>query len=101
MEQILVAHGGHEAYFYRTRRGAEMDLLLLRGGRRYGFEFKCSDAPRTTKSMHVVARDLDLDHVWAVYPGDMEYALEDRFTAIPLAEATALRRGAGGGSGRE
>ena len=54
LEQTLIAHGGHEAYFYRTQRGAELDLLLLRGGKRFGFEFKCSDAPKTTKSMHIV-----------------------------------------------
>lgn len=95
MEQILVAHGEREAFFYRTRRGAELDLLLLRGGRHYGFEFKCSDAPRTTKSMHVTSEDLGLDHLWVVYPGDMEYALGERFTAMPLAGAMSLDLAAG------
>ncbi len=96
LEQLLVAHGGHEAFFYRTRRGAELDLLLVRGGRRFGFEFKCSDAPRTTKSMHITARDLGLDHLWVVYPGDIQYPLGDRFTAMPLADAMALRLATGG-----
>ena len=48
LEQTLLAHGEREAYFYATQRGAELDLLLLRRGRRWGFEFKCTDAPRTT-----------------------------------------------------
>ncbi len=84
LEQTLLEHGEREAYFYGTQRGAELDLLLLRRGRRWGFEFKCTDAPRTTKSMHVVIRDLGLEHLWVVYPGDVEYPLTDTITALPL-----------------
>jgi len=84
LEQTLLAHGEHEAYFYATQRGAELDLLLLRRGRRWGFEFKCTDAPRTTKSMHVVMKDLGLERLWVLYPGDREYPLADTITAMPL-----------------
>ena len=84
LEQTLLAHGEHEAYFYATQRGAELDLLLLRRGRRWGFEFKCTDAPRTTKSMHVVMKDLGLEHLWVLYPGDRAYPLTDGITALPL-----------------
>ena len=84
LEQTLNAHGEREAYFYRTQRGAELDLMLLRRGRRWGFEFKCTDAPRTTKSMHVVIEDLGLEHLWVIYPGDREYPLTDTISALPL-----------------
>ena len=84
LEQTLIAHGEREAYFYRTQRGAELDLMLLRRGRRWGFEFKCTDAPRTTKSMHVVIKDLGLEHLWVIYPGDREYSLTDTISALPL-----------------
>ena len=84
LEQTLLAHGEHEAYFYATQRGAELDLLLLRRGRRWGFEFKCTDAPRTTRSMHVVMEDLGLEHLWVLYPGDRAYPLTDDITALPL-----------------
>lgn len=86
LEQTLLAHGEHEAYFYSTQRGAELDLMLLRRGRRWGFEFKCTDAPRTTKSMHVVIQDLGLEHLWVLYPGDRKYSLTDMVTALPLKE---------------
>ena len=86
LEQTLLAHGEREAYFYGTQRGAELDLLLLRRGRRWGFEFKCADAPRTTRSMHIVMDDLGLEHLWVVYPGDREYPLTDRVTALPLTQ---------------
>ena len=84
LEQTLLAHGEHEAYFYATQRGAELDLMLLRRGRRWGFEFKCTDAPRTTKSMHVVMEDLGLEHLWVLYPGDRVYPLTEAITAMPL-----------------
>ena len=84
LEQTLLAHGTREAYFYATRRGAELDLMLLRKGRRWGFEFKCTDAPRTTKSMHVVIEDLGLAHLWVLYPGSQEYPLTDAISALPL-----------------
>ena len=84
LEQTLLAHGEREAYFYGTRRGAELDLMLLRRGRRWGFEFKCTDAPRTTRSMHIVIEDLGLERLWVVYPGDREYPLTDTITALPL-----------------
>ena len=86
LEQTLVAHGQREIYFYRTQRGAELDLMLLRRGRRWGFEFKFSDAPRTTKSMHIVMEDLKLEHLWVVYPGAREYPLADSITALPLGQ---------------
>jgi len=84
LEQALIAHGQREAYFYRTQRGAELDLMLLRKGRRWGFEFKFSDAPRTTKSMHIAMEDLKLERLWVVYPGAREYPLADSITALPL-----------------
>lgn len=93
LEQTLAAHGEHDAYFYATQRGAELDLLLLRRGRRWGFEFKCTDAPRTTRSMHVVAHDLGLEHLWVVYPGDREFPLTERITALPLARVRAVEIG--------
>ena len=40
--------------------------------------------------MHIVASDLGLEHLWVVYPGDLEYALADRITAVPLAGMPGL-----------
>ena len=90
LEQALIAHGAREAYFYATQRGAELDLMLLRRGRRWGFEFKCTDAPRTTKAMHIAIDDLGLEHLWVVYPGSVRYPLTDRITALPLVEVNQI-----------
>lgn len=90
LEQTLIAHGQRDAYFYGTQRGAELDLLMIRRGRRWGFEFKCADAPSTTKSMHIALQDLKLEHLWVVYPGTLRYPLTDRVTALPLREISQI-----------
>lgn len=77
-------HAEREAYFWGTHAGAELDLLVVRGGCRYGFEFKYADAPRTTKSMRVAAADLSLKHLFVVYPGTRQFQLDETITALPL-----------------
>ncbi len=85
MEEIIrQAQADHDAYFYKTHAGAELDLLVMRGGRRYGFEFKFQDRPRPTRSMHVVLGDLKLAKLWIIYSGDRSYPLGERIEAIPL-----------------
>ena len=84
LEQVLALFGAASAYFWGTHGGAELDLLLNIGGKRHGFEFKHSDAPEATKSMHVALADLDLAHLWVVYPGKERYVLDSRLTAVPI-----------------
>lgn len=86
MEQVISLHGDRDIYFWGTQRGAELDLLIIRHGKRWGFEFKCSDAPSTTKSMHIAMEDLGLEHLWIIYPGKESYSLDKRITALPMAE---------------
>lgn len=90
IEQALIRFGERDAWFWGTQRGAELDLLLMRQGRRWGFEFKCTDAPVTTRSMHIALDDLGLAHLWVVYPGKLRYPLGDRITALPLRELPLL-----------
>jgi predicted AAA+ superfamily ATPase len=84
IEQIIRLLDTRDAYFWATHGGAELDLLVHAGGKRYGFEFKYSDAPGTSRSMQVAVHDLALTHLWVVYPGGHEYALDERITALPL-----------------
>ncbi len=90
LEQVIrLAGAERESYFYKTYAGAELDLLVMRGGKRYGFEFKYADSPGTSKSMHNVMADLKLDRLWVVYPGEGRYPLTDRMEALPLAKCAA------------
>ena len=87
LEQTIGLLGAErDAYFWATHGGAELDLFVVRGGRRYGFEFKFADAPGTTKSMRVALTDLKLEKLWVVYPGNRGFALDDKIEAVPLSE---------------
>lgn len=48
--RALRAHP-EECFFWATHSGAELDLLVVRGSRRLGFEFKRTDTPSVTPSM--------------------------------------------------
>lgn len=92
LEQVIrFVDAERDAYFWATHGGAELDLLVNRGGRRYGFEFKYSDAPSTTKSMRVALADLRLDSLFVVYPGQRRFELDERIIALPLAEISSVR----------
>lgn len=87
MEEVIeYLQADHDSYFYKTHGGAELDLLVVRGGKRYGFEFKFEDRPRVIRSMHEVLKDLKLTKLWIVYNGDRSYSLGDRLEALPLAD---------------
>jgi len=84
-----------QLFFWSTYRGAEIDLFFLHRGRRYGTEFKFSEAPKITKSMRTALNDLDLEHLWVVYPGQHHYMVDKKVSVWPLQQlpdlATQLR----------
>lgn len=90
LEQVLARHGERNAYFWATQSGAELDLLLVRNGKYWGFEFKCSDAPGMSRSMHVAMEDLNLEKLFVVYPGTLHYALHEKVEALPLRDIAAV-----------
>jgi predicted AAA+ superfamily ATPase len=84
LEQVVGLLETRDAYFWATHGGAELDLLVMVGGKRYGFEFKYADAPGRSRSMLIALEDLGLERLWVVYPGAKEYALHDAIDVVPL-----------------
>jgi predicted AAA+ superfamily ATPase len=84
LEETLKAVEPDEAYFWATHQGAELDLLLLKGGRRLGVEIKRMDAPKLTASMRIASVDLKLDQLTVVYPGTKQYDLAPQAKVTPL-----------------
>jgi len=85
LEQVLATEPHTEASFWATHQGAEIDLLLRRGGKLFGVECKRVDAPRMTPSIRIALEDLGLERVAVVYPGTKRYPVADRVEAVPLA----------------
>jgi predicted AAA+ superfamily ATPase len=73
-----------DCYFWATHGGAELDLLVVRGNTRLGFEFKRTSAPRRTRSMTIAMRDLRLDSLDLVHAGDKSFPLGDGMRAVSV-----------------
>ncbi len=88
MEETIKATNPDEIYFWGTHNGAELDLLLLKDGKRIGVECKRMDAPHLTPSMKIAMQDLHLDRLVVFYPGEKAYPLSEGIEVMPLAHLT-------------
>ena len=90
LEQVVSTLGvsWEQCHFWALHSGAELDLLVDLGQQRLGFEFKLSDAPRATRSMHSALKNLGLERIYVIHAGQHAFPLGERITAVPL---TGLR----------
>ena len=79
-----------ECYFWRTHTGAELDLLVVRGRRRHGFEVKRTTAPAITPSMRSALKDLGLASLTVIHAGEHSFALE---ALLGACKAVRMHRG--------
>jgi predicted AAA+ superfamily ATPase len=79
LEEMIRLNGADEdeVYFWAVHQQAELDLLIVRGSQKLGFEFKYGSAPGMTRSLGRALELLALDSITVVYPGDKDYALAD------------------------
>lgn len=85
--EAVIQHLGARAdqcFFWATHAGAELDLMVVSGGQRRGFEIKLADAPSLTPSMRSSLETLGLSSIDVIYPGERTYSLHDRVRAVPL-----------------
>jgi uncharacterized protein len=90
LEQVLAVTDTHNAYFWAVHSSAEIDLFLIKNEKRYGFEFKCADAPEMTHSMATAIADLKLDKLLVVYPGAKSYALDARVSVVSIMDVESV-----------
>jgi hypothetical protein len=83
----------HECYFWSSHQQAELDLLILKNGKKIGYEFKFSENPTQTKSMLNVIQDLGLERLTLVYPGEHAYPLSEQIEVKPLSQFSQKREG--------
>jgi predicted AAA+ superfamily ATPase len=86
LEQTIQRLGARtdECYFWGSHGGGEIDLLVVRGNRRIGFEFKRSSAPRVTRSMNTAITDLGLSTLTVVHAGEKSFPLAAKIRAVAL-----------------
>jgi len=76
--------GAHpeECFFWATHAGAELDLLVVRGRTRLGFEFKRTETPSVTRSMRTVVQDLSLKRLDVIHAGEHTFPLSAKIRAV-------------------
>jgi len=75
-----------DCYFWATQSRAELDLVVVEGDQKIGFEFKYQQAPRLTPSMQIAMEDLKLKHLTVIYPGQQSYFLKTNVQCVGLKE---------------
>jgi uncharacterized protein len=78
-----------DCYFWAIHGQAELDLLIVKEGKRYGFEIKFTDKPCITKSMRKAQEVLCLDSMQVIYPGEMTFPLSEDIDAVGISISSA------------
>lgn len=86
IEQVIRQLGveDDECYFWATHAGAEVDLLVIRGRRRLGFEIKRTTTPKLTRSVRTALDDLGLRRLDIIHAGEHTFPLGDRIRAVAI-----------------
>ena len=88
----LLAAPSEQCFHWSTHTGAELDLLVVAGNRRYEFEVKRAEAPRPTPSMRSAFETLGLDRLDVVQAGTQAYAMAPGMRALPAAHLASVLR---------
>jgi hypothetical protein len=91
LEEIIKHLGAEpeQCYFWATHAGAELDLLVVHGRRRLGFEFKRTASPSLTRSMRIAMADLGLTQLNVLHAGKETFALASDVRAVAAGRLTS------------
>jgi len=84
LEQVCRHLGANadECHFWATHQGAELDLLVIRGRTRRGFEVKRTSQPAVTKSLRIAMQDLALERLDVIHAGEQTFPLAPGIRAV-------------------
>lgn len=79
---------GSQPFFWRTARGDEVDLLMVRGDDLIPFEIKLHSSPQKKDVAGLLScmKDLQIDRGYILYPGKQQYSLGGGVVSIPAEE---------------
>lgn len=87
LEQVIHQVGARpeECYFWATHSGAELDLLIVRGRQRRGYEIKRTTSPHMTPSMRSAMTDLKLTSLDVIHAGELTFPMGEKVRAVAMA----------------
>lgn len=86
IEQLIHHLGARpdECFFWATHSGAEIDLLVVRGRQRLGFEVKRTTAPALTASLRAAWESLNLSSIAVIHAGRSSFPLAKGVRAVSI-----------------
>lgn len=88
IEQIirLLSAQPEECFFWATHAGAELGLLVIRGGKRHGVEVKLTTAPHLTRSLPTAFEDLALASLDVIHAGTQSFPMAEGIRALAIGD---------------
>ena len=86
LENIISSFPSWQFYFYRTKSGAEIDLLMIKGSRRLAIEIKAGKAPTVERGFWTAAADVQATEKYLISPVDSVYNIKGDIKVLPLFE---------------
>lgn len=88
IEQTIQKFGAEpqECYFWSTQLSAEIDLLIVRGKKKFAFEIKYSSKPKVEKSMLAAIESLKLKKLIVIVPGNANYMLSKQIEVFGISK---------------
>ncbi len=86
IEQLIARLGvdRDECWYWGVHSGAELDLLVVRGGRRIGFEIKRTSSPSVTPSVRSALEALSPERIDIVHAGTETYPMAPKVRAVAM-----------------
>lgn len=73
-----------DCYFWGVHQQGELDLLIIKDGKRLGYEIKYSDTPSLSDFAKTIPELLKLDEFNVIYPGDKTFPIEKGINAVGI-----------------
>jgi predicted AAA+ superfamily ATPase len=95
LEEIIKEYhaSSDECYFWATQAEAELDLMIIKEGKRIEFEMKHTDFPKVTPSMRIAVDTLKLDHLYIIFPYIADsFPFSDKITVRGLSQSVSYNK---------
>ena len=86
LEHIISSLPRWQFYFYRTRSGAEIDLLMTKGTRRIAVEIKVGKSPMLEKGFWTAVEDVKAKEKYLIAPVDTAYTIKGHVKVTSLSQ---------------
>lgn len=84
IEEVIALLPDWVPYYYRTSNGAELDLVMVRGSEKLGFEIKVATAPKVTKGFYLACEDVAVSQAFVISRTDEAWKTSEGVIHTPV-----------------